>query len=108
MGTTVTPDVDPDQIRTLDNAWQTFFDTTPGGVGPSTDKYRASGQSLRELEQEKTKVEEEELESLRKQRASIEDRRSRLLQLHHLDDELERVNMRIKNAEVKRKGSWLG
>jgi transposase-like protein len=106
MGTTVTPDVDPDEIRTLDNAWQTFFDTTPGGLGSSVDKYRASGQSLRELELEKTKTEEEELERLRKQRASIEERRTRLIQLHNLDDELERINMRIKHAEVKRQTSW--
>jgi hypothetical protein len=106
MGTTVTPDVDPDQIRTLDTAWQTFFDTTPNGVAASTDRYRAGGHSVWAADMESTNMEDAELANLKKKRASIEERRTRLIQLHQLDDELEQVNLRIKNAEGKqtRKG----
>jgi hypothetical protein len=109
MGTTVTPDVDPDQIRTLDTAWHTFFDTTPNGVTSTTDKYHASGQSVKAAHREAMDAEDAELETLKKKRASIEERRTRLLQLHQLDDELEKVNLRIKNAESNgKKGKRTG
>jgi hypothetical protein len=100
MGTTVTPEVDPDHIRSLDSAWQTFFDTAPDlGASPSAERLPGTEKYRRPVDREPTKAEEEELDEMRRHRASIEDRRSRLLQLHQLDDELEMLNFRIQNAE---------
>jgi hypothetical protein len=122
MGTTVTPDVDPDQFYTLDSTWHTFFDATPSATpgpperslarGPSsrpTTSYETQASSSSDptpsdvVREERPITADEEYEQLKMQRASIEDKKLRLLQLHQLDDELDRVNLRIQRHESKKR-----
>jgi hypothetical protein len=103
IGTSMTPDVDPDSIRTVEAAWHTFFDTSPA---PESAPVIERHQRLSFVDPDPPYTpltEEEEIAALKKQRSSIEDKRSRLMQLDRLDDELERVNAKLKSVEAKRR-----
>jgi hypothetical protein len=102
MGTGMTPEVDPESIRTVEAAWQTFFDTSAPESAPVIDRHQR--QQFVDPNPPYTPLsEEEEIAALRKQRSSIEDKRLRLMQLDRLDDELDLVNAKLKSVEAKRR-----